>query len=307
MSKTQDCFECRSSENLEKLYTTTGVYRQMSQKTFNYYNCSKCNHVFLKNIPDNLGEYYGDEYYNLPSMESLKKTALKERFKFDIVKDYFEKGDSICEIGPSVGVFLYNAKLNGLKCTGIEMSSKCCNFMTENLMVNAINTNIPEIEIKKIEKQKAFFLWHSLEHIENPRDLLDTCIEKLEPGGLIVIACPNPDSFGFKITGKNWPHLDAPRHLNLFSINTLKNYMKQKKLRDVFKTTNDLSSKYYNAFSWQLFLLNFFNKDNTFNFKKKNTEYFFWKFIGKIVSFLMYPFENRKLKGSCYTIVFQKK
>jgi 2-polyprenyl-3-methyl-5-hydroxy-6-metoxy-1,4-benzoquinol methylase len=307
MNKTQNCFQCRSSENLEKLFVTTDIYRKISKETFNYYNCSKCDHVFLRNVPNNLGEYYGDEYYDLPSIESLKKTALNEKFKFDIVRDYFNEGDKICEIGPSVGVFLYNAKLHGLKCTGIEMSTECCEFMSETLKINAINTNTPEIEIKKIEKQKAFFLWHSLEHIENPSDVLDACIEKLEPNGLIIIACPNPDSISFKITGKNWPHLDAPRHINLFSISTLKAYMKKKNLKDIMKTTNDLSSKYYNSFSWQLFLFNFFNKDKTFNFQKKNVEYFFWKIIGKIVTILMYPLENKKLKGSCYTIVFQKK
>ena len=83
--------------------------------------------------------------------------------------------------------------------------------------------------------------------------------------------------------------------------------MKKKNLKDTIKTTNDLSSKYYNLFSWQLFLFNFFNKNQTFNFNKKNFRYYFWKLVGKIVTIFMYPFENKELKGSCYTIVFQKK
>ena len=83
--------------------------------------------------------------------------------------------------------------------------------------------------------------------------------------------------------------------------------MRKKNLKDIIKTANDLSSKYYNLFSWQLFLFNFFNKNKTFNFQKKNIRYYFWKLIGKTVTILMYPFENKKLKGSCYTIVFKKK
>lgn len=307
MNKTQNCFQCRSSKNLEKLHTTTDIYRKISKEKFNYYVCRKCNHIFLKYIPNNLGEYYSDEYYDLPSIKKLKKIALNEKFKFDLVKNYFSNDDKICEIGTSIGVFLYNAKLHGLKCTAIEMSKQCCEFMKYDLKINAINTNSPEIAIKKIEMQKAFFFWHSLEHLENPREVLDACIEKLERKGLVIIACPNPDSFGFKLTGKNWPHLDAPRHLNLFAINTLEKYMSKKKLRSIFKTTNDLSSKYYNSFSWQLFLFNFFNREKAFNFKIKNVKYFFWKLIGRIMSALMYPFENRRLKGSCYTVVFQKK
>ena len=307
MNKIQDCFQCRSIKNIKKLYTTTDINRKTTKEKFNYYICSKCSHVFLKNIPNNLEDYYGDEYYDLPSIKKLKKIAIKEKFKFDMVKNYFNKGDKICEIGPSVGVFLYNAKLYNLNCTGIEMSEPCCEFMKFDLGINAINTNHPKIAIRKIPMQKAFFFWHSLEHLENPGDVLDACIKKLEMRGLIIIACPNPDSFGFEVTGKNWPHLDAPRHLNLFGINTLEKYMNKKKLKSIFKTTNDLSAKYYNSFSWQLFLFNIFNKNKTFDFKKKNVKYFFWVLIGKVISTLMYLFENRELKGSCYTIVFQKK
>ena len=77
MNKTQDCFQCRSSENLEKLFVVKDIYRKISKETFNYYNCSKCDHIFLRDIPNNLGEYYGDEYYDLPSIESLKKNCIK--------------------------------------------------------------------------------------------------------------------------------------------------------------------------------------------------------------------------------------
>jgi hypothetical protein len=111
MNKIQDCFQCRSNKNIKKLYTTTDINRKTTKEKFNYYICSKCSHIFLKNIPNNLKDYYGDEYYDLPSIKKLKKLSLKEKFKFDMVKNYFNKGDKICEIGPSVGVFLYNAKL----------------------------------------------------------------------------------------------------------------------------------------------------------------------------------------------------
>ena len=76
MNKTQDCFQCESSENLEKLFETKDIYRKISKEIFNYYNCSKCNHIFLRNIPNNLGEYYDDEYYDLPSIETSKSDII---------------------------------------------------------------------------------------------------------------------------------------------------------------------------------------------------------------------------------------
>ena len=307
MNKIQTCFKCNSNKYTKHLFTTTDVYRKVSNDKFDYLKCNKCKHIFIKSIPKNLTKFYGKNYYNFPSIKKLKKIALNEKFKFDMVKNYFCKGDRICEIGPSIGVFLYNAKSYGLNCTGIEMSKECCKFISEKLKIKTLNSNIPQVALKKIKQQDAIFFWHSLEHMQNPDKVLDACIGKLKSDGLIVIACPNPDSFGFKLTGKNWPHLDAPRHLNLFSINSLEAYMKNKNLKNIFKTTSDLSSKYYNTFSWQLYLFNLFNNNKIFDFHNKNLHYFFWKLVGKLFSIIFFPFENRRLKGSCYTLIFQKK
>lgn len=269
MTKYQNCFLCQISDNLEIIFNVKDIYRKTSKEEFSYYNCKKCDHIFLKDVPIDLGKYYTDKYYDFLSHENFLKIASKEKFKFNNIKRYFSKGDKICEIGPSVGFFLYNAQQYGLKCTGVEMSKECCDYMSKNFGINVINSNKPEEAISKIEKQKGFFFWHSLEHIENPREVIDTCIKKLEDEGLLIIACPNPDSLGFKLLGKAWPHIDAPRHINLFSFQTLEKYMKKKKLAKIFLTTKDRSSKYYNSFSWQLFFFNFFNKNQSFDFKKK--------------------------------------
>lgn len=306
MYKYQNCFLCEKSDNLEVLFTAKDIYRKTSDEEFLYCNCKNCNHFFLRKIPSDLGKYYNDKYYDLPALSNFKKTALKEKFKYDIVKNYFSDGDKICEIGPSIGIFLYNALSSNLDCTAIEMSKECCEFMKKNFRIKVFHTNEPEKQIVKMEKQKAFFFWHSLEHIKNPKEVLDSCIDNLEKDGLLIISCPNPESLGARLTRKYWPHLDAPRHLNLFSIHTLNNYMRQKKLAQIYLTTNDISSKYYNSFSWQLFFFNFFNQKKPFDFDKKNINYFFWKLIGKLISYLLYPIENTGNRGSCYTLIFKK-
>ena len=145
-----------------------------------------------------------------------------------------------------------------------------------------------------------------LEHIPNPKNVLQNCIENLEENGILVIACPNPDSFGFKLLNKSWTHLDAPRHVNLFSIRNLQKFMQERKMNLVFKTTKDNSAKYYNSFSWQMF---FFNKYKKFKIKKlkfKSSQNIFWKLVGKFFSIIFYFFENFNDKGSCYTLIFKK-
>ena len=45
--------------------------------------------------------------------------------------------------------------------------------------------------------------------------MLEEASKKINPGGIILIATPNPSSFAFRLLGRFWPHIDAPRHINL--------------------------------------------------------------------------------------------
>ena len=110
-------------------------------------------------------------------------------------------GDKICEIGPSIGVFLFNAKNEGYIGTGLEMSRDCCNFIRNTLKIKAIETDKPSEEIKKFQTKCIYFLALPRTYTKS-KNVLQNCIENLEENGILVIACPNPDSFGFKLLKK---------------------------------------------------------------------------------------------------------
>ena len=61
-------------------------------------------------------------------------------------------------------------------------------------------------------------LFHVLEHLPTPKVLLENLIrDNLKDGGLLVLEVPNLNSLQAIIAGKNWLHLDIPRHLNHFT------------------------------------------------------------------------------------------
>lgn len=62
---------------------------------------------------------------------------------------------------------------------------------------------------------------HVIEHVYDPRKLLVECLRLLKPGGTLVIVTPNAQGLGHKLMGRNWLHLDPPRHLHLFNSLTL--------------------------------------------------------------------------------------
>ena len=64
-------------------------------------------------------------------------------------------------------------------------------------------------------------MWHSIEHVHEPLEILREAYRLLVPGGKVIIACPNIESWAFRRFGVNWFGLDLPRHLTHFSPESL--------------------------------------------------------------------------------------
>ena len=59
----------------------------------------------------------------------------------------------------------------------------------------------------------AIVFWHSLEHLPDAGAALERASRLLAPGGVLVIAIPNPASLQARAFGDRWLALDIPRHL----------------------------------------------------------------------------------------------
>jgi SAM-dependent methyltransferase len=76
-------------------------------------------------------------------------------------------------------------------------------------------------------------LWHVLEHVHKPIELLRALGEHLAPEGVIVISVPNFKSVQSALFKGAWFHLDPPRHLIHFEPDTLTSTVEHAGLRQV--------------------------------------------------------------------------
>ena len=193
--------------------------------------------------------------------------------------------------------FAYKAKSLGFDVSTIEMSTHCCEYLSDEVGVKVFQGDKPESIIPTLGNYDVITFWHNIEHLLEPWKVLEEASKKINPGGIILIATPNPYSFAFRLLGRFWPHIDAPRHINLIPESLLTTKLKDLGFDLVMKTTNDKGGRSWNRFSWQRIII------NQFSSKTMQRVAFI---IGWIVSIPISIIENIDYNGSAYTVVYKK-
>jgi len=224
--------------------------RAITAETFSYARCEACGLIFLVDPPADLARYYPDSYYELPSVAELERHAPSERHKVDLLLAHCD-GGRLAEIGPGQGVFAFAAKRAGFDVTGIEMDARAYRHLADVAGVGAVNSDVPHVALRALEAQRAVALWHVLEHLCEPWELVTAAAEVLEPGGVLALSTPNPASFGLRVLGRRWPHIDAPRHLFLVPAGALRAHAASVGLTQVAFTTDDPGGRHWNRFAWE--------------------------------------------------------
>jgi len=289
------CSFCNNQ--LELLFKTRDLNRRISQKDFIYLRCPTCKLISISEIPDDLGNYYAEGYYVIPSLDKLKRIARAERFKIEMIKKFAMSG-ALLEIGAAFGVFAYQAKQAGFKVDAVEMNERCCQYLEKEVGINVIKSDAPQKAVESMAKHDVIAMWHVLEHLADPWKCLSALADNLSPRGILIVATPNPQSFQLKVMGAQWPHIDAPRHLNIIPKEVLEDYLKRHELELVMVTTDDQGGRSWNKFGWQRWLMNCFSK------KWIQRACFV---LGYFVSLPMALWDRKSFNGCAYTAIFQKK
>jgi protein-L-isoaspartate O-methyltransferase len=273
------------------------VNRRTSESEFSYFQCTSCSLIFVSPIPDNIGRYYPPEYYYIPSsLEELARGAEHERYKIDMIRQYAGSG-RLLEIGPATGAFAYLAKQAGFKVETIEMDARCCKFLKEVLDIPAIETEDTISALKVARPFDVIAMWHVIEHLPDLWPTLDAIVDRLLPGGILVIAAPNPASFQFRFLRRYWAHVDAPRHVHLIPTRVLDEFMRRIGFETISTATNDEGCLGWNLFGWTYSLTNWTDSP----FLKRRLH-----FVGTMIARALAPVERKNGLGSTYTMIFRK-
>ncbi|HEY1188205.1 MAG TPA: class I SAM-dependent methyltransferase [Gemmata sp.] len=125
----------------------------------------------------------------------------------------------LLDFGCGAGSFLKTMADQGWEVTGLDASLGAVEAVREHGLIALVGT-LPHPDLRP-GSFDVVTMWHSLEHIHRPLELLREAFKLLVPGGKLIVATPNIASFPYRVFGKAWFGLDLPRHLTHFTPGTL--------------------------------------------------------------------------------------
>jgi 2-polyprenyl-3-methyl-5-hydroxy-6-metoxy-1,4-benzoquinol methylase len=234
--------------------SSTDRNRGTTDAVFDYYQCNDCGLIFMGTIPDDLVPFYKGGYQSIPrSLAELRNLAENERYRLVPILKH-KKSGRLLEIGPWIGIFSCNAKDAGFDVTAIEMDRTCVDFLNDEVGIKTLQSSDPSSSLRDLdEKFDVIALWHCLEHLRNPWVMIEQAAKHLVPGGILVLALPNIESFQYSVLRSAWKHLDAPRHLFFYPTESLINLCERNGLFAREITTADELSDALSKDTWHSF------------------------------------------------------
>lgn len=187
----------------------------------------------LRTLIHNLKEGYAEERYCAKSNRATNLgrwlTPLIPPVRSAVDADYRHlptapPGGRLLDIGCGNGTFLVRAERMGWDAVGLELDQKAVSVARKR----GLNVRAGSVEILDAEAAEQYdivTLSHVIEHVHNPRGLINCVYRLLKPGGHLWLETPNLNSLGHRKFHQSWRGLEVPRHLVLFNHHSLKNLL----------------------------------------------------------------------------------
>jgi 2-polyprenyl-3-methyl-5-hydroxy-6-metoxy-1,4-benzoquinol methylase len=131
----------------------------------------------------------------------------------------------LLDFGCGGGAFLQLMHSQGWQVVGMDTCAEVANQIRTRLHLRALVGTLPHSELSP-ESFDAVSMWHSLEHVHEPMEVLRHAWRILATGGKLVIGVPNVGSAPRRWFGRAWYGWSLPHHLTHFTPTTLQSMVR---------------------------------------------------------------------------------
>ena len=203
------CAACGSSEA-----QSLGVKHQLEIVT-----CLRCGTVYTPYSPWYSSEFYYQSYYE---KDGLAAPAFVQTRLEEITAEFapYRKTNRLLDIGCGAGSLLLAARKNGWDAQGLDVSQNAVDHVRE------LGFEVFQGELAQAVFPAGHFdvitAAELLEHLPEPRLVLQEVLRLLRPGGLFWTTTPHARGLSARVLGIKWRCIWPPEHLQLFSSGGLK-------------------------------------------------------------------------------------
>lgn len=185
--------------------------------------CRSCGLHYTNPRPDaaSIGRFYPPDYlpHQPPQDDDPRKWCRRYPFLPRWVTSY-SRNRRLLDFGCGGGAFLERMRRLGWEVVGLDASAETVDRLRRDHGIDAIAGSLPNPRLSP-STFDLVTMWHSLEHVHRPREVLQAAREVIVPGGMLIVAVPNMQSLAAMWFRENWYGLDVPRHLTHFTPRTL--------------------------------------------------------------------------------------
>lgn len=138
--------------------------------------------------PSDLQTCYGEAYYTPWDQQDRLRRMIWTR-RLATVRAVMPPPGRLLDVGCGTGTFLHLARGDGWDVTGTEFSAYACGVAR----AEGLSVHEGEVWDAKLPAQSFDVVtsWHVIEHVADPRRVLEECSRLLRPGGWLFLATPN--------------------------------------------------------------------------------------------------------------------
>jgi SAM-dependent methyltransferase len=146
--------------------------------------------------------------------------------KASMVQQFVSREDRLLDVGCGKGHFVHYCADLGMRAEGIDISKSGVDFARTMLGITAHHGTLQSLR-NELGLFDCVTLWATIEHVQNPRELLEEISALLKPGGYLFVDTGLGDDWLDRcLPGVNqW--YDPPQHLYVFSACGLKILLEQ--------------------------------------------------------------------------------
>ncbi|MCB0076072.1 MAG: class I SAM-dependent methyltransferase [Anaerolineales bacterium] len=193
--------------------------------------CVGCGHYYQNPRPtrEKIGRYYPESYmpFELAIEDEphwwrrFSRGYGRDRRCAAVHEAAGGRAGRVLDIGSATGIFLDGMRRLGWDTVGVEPSQFAADYARSRFGLDIYDCVFEAVQLPP-NSFDLITLWDVLEHLHDPLEALAKVAFLLRADGLLVINIPNPNSVEAKCFKRYWLGWDLPRHLNLWTPESLR-------------------------------------------------------------------------------------